>query len=141
MRYTSSVGGKRIAEQVRRALTAAAKRMPLVLAIDASGCTDSGECAAPGGPPPCPVGPAKLVPVNPDAGAPPPANLSVCPIADPGFDKQHGGYWDTGNGPLVAYGWAECSLCASDCISYGLCLAAGVASQWVQCMETCKDGG
>lgn len=32
------MGGKRIAEQVRRALVAAAKTAPVVVAIDASGC-------------------------------------------------------------------------------------------------------
>ena len=33
------MGGKRIAEQVRRALIVAAKTMPIVVAIDATGCS------------------------------------------------------------------------------------------------------
>jgi hypothetical protein len=39
------MGGKRIAEQVRRALIAAAKTMAVAGAIDAAGCSSSSSCA------------------------------------------------------------------------------------------------
>ena len=40
------MGGKRIANRVRRALIAAAKVAPVAVAIDATGCTiESGACA------------------------------------------------------------------------------------------------
>src|SRR5947207_5182395 len=129
------MGGKRIGEQVRRALIAAAKVAPVAVVIDASGCGSDSTCIA-WGPASCPEGPAKLVPVTADAGAA--ANLSVCPTAAPGFDKQHGGYWDTGPGTLPP-GTPACSPCAGWCIPYGICLAGGVASQWVQCAKTCPD--
>ena len=132
------MGGKRIAEQVRRALILAAKTAPVVVAIDSTGCVVSNDTCASVNPysPRCPAGPAKLVPAPLDAGQL--ANLSDCPTSDPGFDKQRGGYWDTGFG--AAYqGAPECSPCASDCISYGFCLAGGVASRWVQCTESCTQ--
>lgn len=36
--YTHSMGGKRIAEQVRRALIAAAKMGPIVAVLESAGC-------------------------------------------------------------------------------------------------------
>jgi hypothetical protein len=76
------------------------------------------------------------MPATADAGAP--ANLSVCPTTAPGFDKQHGGYWDTGPGAL-SQGRPECSPCDGWCVPYGFSLAGGVASEWVQCVMTCTE--
>ena len=59
------MGGKRIAEQVRRALVAAAKVAPVAVAIDATGCGDDWPCATP----PCDQDPWNPCPVlAPDAG-------------------------------------------------------------------------
>jgi len=41
------MGGKRIAAEVRRALVTAAKTMPIVVAIDATGCVCPCSCAEP----------------------------------------------------------------------------------------------
>lgn len=123
------MGGKRIAEQVRRALIAAAKTAAVAGAIDATGCEAHGDNCAVQTLPPCPrepVGPLKLIRAL-RLEVPYPTHLEACPI-DPGPGTQHGGAWDV----YIDPGW--CGECAEECRLFQPCLANGVESQWLQCM-------
>jgi hypothetical protein len=108
--------GQRIAEQVRRALIAAAKAAPVAVAIDASGCSDDWPCGTGcvfDEPPTCPP-PCKPVPVSGSYGFGALALVfpfDAMPRPGPGF---HGSHLCEARAPfLVEFPLESCKkLCA-----------------------------